>query len=170
MFTLPYSLFFEGWHSRLLFSLHFSLPQKSVHSGELKLLSPLCLGLKRSPLPSWEKVFDWVISSDVLLLDSPDIPTLLLRFSGSRSSPDIFFAPSSLSISCSWTRGLITYQFFYRSLSLRSFAPTSVPLPSIFRKLAGMTLLFTLTLTVLLQRNTRFFLFPLLLLSSLLWH
>ena len=28
---------------------------------------------------------------------------------------------------------LTTYQFFYLSLSLRSFAPTSVPLPSIFR-------------------------------------
>ena len=48
---------------------------------------------------------------------------------------------------------LITYQFFYVFLSLRSFAPTSVPLPSIFRKLAGMTLPSTLTLTVL-ERNT----------------
>ena len=46
----------------------------------------------------------------------------------------------------------------------------SVPLPSIFRKLAGMTLPSTLTLTVLLQRNTRLFLFPLLLLSLPLWH
>ena len=36
----------------------------------------------------------------------------------------------------------------------------SVLLPSIFRKLAGMTLPITLTLTVLLQRNAR--LFPLL--------
>ena len=46
------------------------------------------------------------------------------------------------------------------------FLPTSVPLPSIFRKLAGMTLPCTLTLTVLLQRNTRLFLFPLLLLFT----
>ena len=53
-------------------------------------------------------------------------------------------------------------------LSLRSFASTSVSLPSIFRKLAGMTLPSTLTLTVLQQRNTR--LFPLLLLSLHLWH
>ena len=45
-----------------------------------------------------------------------------------------------------------TYQFFYLSLSLRSFAPTSAPFPSIFRKLAGMALPPTLTLTVLLQR------------------
>ena len=48
---------------------------------------------------------------------------------------------------------LTTYQFFYLSLSLQSFAPTSVPLPSIFRKLAGMTLPPTLTLTVPQQRN-----------------
>ena len=33
---------------------------------------------------------------------------------------------------------LTTYQFFYLSLSLWSFAPTSVPSPSTFRKLAGM--------------------------------
>ena len=54
--------------------------------------------------------------------------------------------------------------------SLRFFVTTSVPLPSIFRKLAGMTLPSTLTLTVLLQRNTRLFLFPLLLRSLPLWH
>ena len=71
---------------------------------------------------------------------------------------------------CFGTWVLIIYQFFYLSLSLRSFAPTSFPLPTIFRKLAGMTLLLTLTLTVHLQRNTRLFLFPLLLLSSLLSH
>ena len=58
---------------------------------------------------------------------------------------------------------LTTYQLFYLSLSLQSFAPTSVPLPSTFKKLAGMTLLPTLIPTVLLQRNTRLFLFPLLL-------
>ena len=64
---------------------------------------------------------------------------------------------------------LTIYQFFCLSLSPRSFAPTSVPFPSIFRKLAGMALPPTLTLTVLLQRNTRFFLFPLQLLSLPLW-
>ena len=65
---------------------------------------------------------------------------------------------------------LIIYQFFYLSLSPRSIAPTSDPLPLIFRKLAGMTLPCTLTLTVLLQRNTRLFLFSLLPLSLPLWH
>ena len=41
---------------------------------------------------------------------------------------------------CFRTWVLITYQLFYLSPFLRSIAPTSVTLPSIFRKLAGMTL------------------------------
>ena len=77
-----------------------------------------------------------------------------------------FLAPGK----CFRTWVLINYQFFFPSLSPQSFAPTSVPLPSIFRKLAGMTLPLTLTFTVLLQRSTRLFLFPLLLLSLPLWH
>ena len=88
------------------------------------------------------------------LLTSPLLPLLLP-----------FLAPGR----CFRTWVLTIYQFFYLSLSLRSIAPTSAPLPSIFRKLAGMTLPPTLTLTVLLQRNTRLFLFPLLLLSLPLW-
>ena len=52
--------------------------------------------------PRGEKVFDWVISSDLLPLNDSDIPTLLHHSSGSRSSPDIFFASSSLALSCSW--------------------------------------------------------------------
>ena len=47
--------------------------------------------------PSREEVLDWVISSDLLPLNDPDTPTLIHRSSGSRSSPDIFFA---LSCSC----------------------------------------------------------------------
>ena len=38
----------------------------------------------------------------LLPLNDPDISTLLYRSSGSCSSPDIFFAPSSLALSCSW--------------------------------------------------------------------
>ena len=125
------------------------------------------------PAPSGGEVFDWVISFDLLPLNDPDTPTLLHRSSGSRSSPDISFAPSFLPFlapgRCYRTLVLTTYQFFYMSLSLRSFAPTSSPLPSIFRKLAGMALPPTWTLTVPLHRNTR--LFSLLLLLSLpLWH
>ena len=46
--------------------------------------------------PRREEVFDWVIFSD------PDTPTLLHCSSGSRSSPDFYFAPSSLALFCSW--------------------------------------------------------------------
>ena len=52
--------------------------------------------------PFGEEVFDWVISSDLLPLNDPDTPTLPQRSSGSRSSPDISFAPSSLAFSGSW--------------------------------------------------------------------
>ena len=52
--------------------------------------------------PRGEEVFDWVISSDLLPLNDPDTPTLLHRSSGSRSSPDISFAPSTLAFTCSW--------------------------------------------------------------------
>ena len=101
-----------------------------------------------------EEIFYWVISPD--LLNDPNIPNLLNRSFGSRPSPDISFAPSSL---VSWryfrTWVLIIYQFYKPSLFVWSFAPTNVPLPSIFVKLVGMTLLFTLTLTVFLQKNTR---------------
>ena len=89
------------------------------------------------------------------LLISPLLPLLLP-----------FFAPGR----CFRSWVLIIYQFFYPPLSRRSTAPTSAPLPSIFRKLAGMALPPTLTRTVLLQRNTRLFLFPLLLPSLPLWH
>ena len=71
---------------------------------------------------------------------------------------------------CFRTWVLTIYQFFYLSLSLRPFAPTSVLLSSTFRKLARMALPPALTLTDLLQRNTRLLLFPLLLLSLPLWH
>ena len=52
--------------------------------------------------PCWEEVFDWVIFSDPLPLNDSDIPTLLHCSSGSRSSPDVSFALSSLDLSCSW--------------------------------------------------------------------
>ena len=52
--------------------------------------------------PCGEEVFNWVISSDLLSLNDPDTLTLLHRSSGSRSSPDISFASTSLAFSCSW--------------------------------------------------------------------
>ena len=84
----------------------FFLLQKSLHSGGLQLRSPP-LELKRYFRPRGEEVFDWLISSDLLLLNDPDIPTLLHRSTGSRSSPAIFFAPSSIALSCTWD--LITF-------------------------------------------------------------
>ena len=64
------------------------------------------------------------------LLTSPLLPPLLPLLAPGR---------------CFKTWVLTTYQFFYSSLYLLSFAPTSVSLPSLFRKLAGMTSSPTLT-------------------------
>ena len=69
--------------------------------GNVNCHHPL-LDSKGSFDPRGEELFDWVISSDLLPLINPDIATLRRRFSGSRYSPDIFFAPSSLALSCSW--------------------------------------------------------------------
>ena len=52
--------------------------------------------------PLGEEVFDSVMSSDLLPLNDPDTPTLLHRSTGSRSSPGISFAASSIALSCSW--------------------------------------------------------------------
>ena len=123
--------------------------------------------------PREEEVLDWVISSDLLPLNDPDTPIHLHRSSGSRSSPDISFAPSTLAFSCSWevpqNLGSDHLQILLSILLSPVFRPNERPLPSIFRKLAGMTLPLTSTLTVLLQRNTRLFLVPLQLLSLPLW-
>ena len=110
-------------------------------------------------------------SSSIMTLTHPPFsiaPLAVARLLASPLPPLLlpFLAPGS----CYRTWILTIYQFFYLPLSLRSFAPTSAPLPSIFRKLAGMDLPPTLTLTDFWQRNTCFFHFPLLLLSLPLWH
>ena len=116
-----------------------------------------------------EEVFDWVISSDLLPLNDSDTPTCLHR-----SSPDIFFAPSSLALFCSWE---VLQNLGSDHLPILLSVPLSPifrsnerPLSSTFRKLAGITLPDTWTPTVLLQRNTGLFLFSPLLLSLSLWH
>ena len=68
----------------------------------------------------------------------------------------------SLTLSCSWEvfqdLGFDHLQILLTvSPSLRSFAPTNVSFPSIFRKLVGMTLLFTLILTILILVSFFFF-------------
>ena len=85
----------------------FSLLRKSLYSGGLQLPSTH-LDSKDTSHPREEEVFDWVISADLLPFNDLDISTLLHRSSGSRSSPDISFAPSSLALSCSLTWALIT--------------------------------------------------------------
>ena len=82
-----------------------------------------------------------IASLAVALLTSPLLPRLWP-----------FFAPGR----CFRTWVLTIYQFFYLSLSLQPIAPTSVPLPSIFRKLAGMGLSPTLTLTVTAKSSIPF--------------
>ena len=77
----------------------------------------------------------------------------------------LFLAPGG----CCGAWVLTACRFFCLSLFLRSFAPAGAPLPSIFGKLAGMTLPPALALTVLLRRNARLFLFLLQLLSLPLW-
>ena len=146
---------------------------KSLHSGRLQLPSPP-LGLKRFFRSPWEEVFDRVIFSDLLPFNDQDIPTLLHHSSASHSSLDISCAPSSLAPSCSWEvlQDLSSDHLpILLSVPLSPvFRPYKRP-PSIFRKLTEITLPSTLTRTVFLQRNTRLFLFPLLLLLTLLlWH
>ena len=96
-----YLLIPNRWQNQLLFSLNSSLLQKSFHSGGLQLPSPLWHSRGTFNLCR-EKVFNWVISSDLLPLNDSDTPTLLHHSSGSHSSFDISFAPSSLALSCSW--------------------------------------------------------------------
>ena len=115
--------------------------------------------------PHGEEVFDRVISSSITITHPPFSIAPLLTF----PLPPFLF-PFLAPGRCFRTLVLTTYQFFYLSLSLRSFAPTSAPLSLIFRKLAWMGLPPTSTLTVPQQRNTRPFLFPLLLLFLPLWH
>ena len=111
------------------------------------------LGLQRYLRPLWGGSY----SSDLLPLNDPDPPTLLHCFSDSRSSPYISFALSSLAFSCSWEVLQDLGSDHLPILSCPSLSPTyrpnGRPLPSIFRKLAGMALPPTLTFTVLLQRN-----------------
>ena len=81
---------------------------------------------KGSSYPRGQEVFDWVISSDLLPLNNPDIPTLPRRFSGSRYSPDIFFAEEYSSLSLSSAAALFT------SLTLNG-AKSSIPFGRIKR-------------------------------------
>ena len=170
----PYLLLSDGWQNRLLFSLHSFLLQKYLHSGGTSIAISPSRTQEILPTPAGRKystASSLLTSSPSMTLTQPPFYIAPLTVAPLLTFPLLpplwpFLAPWR----CFRTWVLITYQFFYLSLSLRSFAPTSVLLPSTFRKLAGMALPLILTLTVLLQRNTRLFLFPLLLLFLPLWH
>ena len=131
-------------------------------------MSSSFLGLKRYFRPSGEKVGSSSLISCLLMA----LTYLLFSIAPLAAAPPLTFpllpSPSLFLAHGMYFRTwvLIIYLFYKPSLSLRSFPPTNTSLSSFFRKLAGMTLPFTLTLTVLLLRNTRLFL--LLLLSLLL--
>ena len=95
------TLFSDGWQNRLLFSILFSSSRNLFILRDLYCHHPLW-DSKGTPDPHGEEVFDWIISSDLLILNDLDIPTLPHRSSGSRSSFVTSFTPSSLALSCSW--------------------------------------------------------------------
>ena len=161
MCTPPYSLLPNGWQNRFLLFLHCFLLQKSSFWGTPIAITPS--GTQESlPISAGKKYATGsfpLTSSPSMTLTHP--PFSIAPLLTSPLLPPLLPFPALGRCCRTWV--LTTYQFFYLSLSLRSIAPTNVPLSSIFRKLAGMGLPPTLTLTVPLQRNTR--LFPLLLLS-----
>ena len=54
------------------------------------------------PNPLGNDLFCWITSSGLEILNDPASPTLLHHSTGSRSSPDILFAPASLAPHCEW--------------------------------------------------------------------
>ena len=172
MCTRPHSLPSDGWQNRFLLSLHFSLYRKSLFwrtsiaitpSGAQEVLL-ITAGRKYSTGSSP------LTSSPSMTLTQPLFSVTPLAVAPLVTSPLLpLFLPFLALGRCFRTWILIIYQFLYPSLS-PVFSPTSVPFPSILRQLAGMALPLTLTPTVLLERNTRLFLFSLLLLSLSLWH
>ena len=101
MYTPPYSLFPNGWQNDSFSPSILSSCRNLFILGDFNCHHLLSDSRVTSD-PRRKEVFDWVISSDLLPLNDPDTSTLLHRSSGSRSSPDISFAPSSLAFSCSW--------------------------------------------------------------------
>ena len=96
------------------------------------------------PIPAWRKYSTGsspLTSSPSMTLTHPPFSIAPLTVALPLTFP--LLPPLFLYLSpgrCYRTLVLTIYQFFYLFLSLRSFAPTSVPLPSIFIKLAGMGL------------------------------
>ena len=162
---------YSKYRLEILFQVWKTAMCERILSLQLKFILSLQvpLGLKRYFRPLWDGSIRLGHLFSSPTLNNPDIPALLHRSSGSRSSSNIAFAPSSLALSCLWE---VLQDLGSDHLPIFLFVPLSPvfllnerPLPLIFRKLAGMTLLFILSPTVHPQRNTHLFLFPLLLLS-----
>ena len=185
----PYSDYVGINNNSSLFSfpnIYTPLIRSSPTDGRTEFFSPSFLPSSRNrfisgalqlPLPHCDSkgTSDYVerkyLIGSSLLTSSPSMILTYLLFFITPPLTSTLLPPLSLSLArgrCFRTWVLITYRFFYLSLSPRSFAATNVPLHSIFRKLAGVTLPIILTLIVLLQRKTRIFLFSLLLLSLIL--
>ena len=79
----------------------FSLPEIPSFWGTLIVIT-LSGTQEVLPSPAGRKYSTGSFLLTSSSLNDPDTPTLLHRSSGSRSSPDISFAPSSLALSCSW--------------------------------------------------------------------
>ena len=171
----PYLLLSSRWQNRLLFSLHSFLLQNLLHSRGTSIAITPSVTQEVLPTPAGKKYLtgsSLLTSSSSMTLTHPSFSIASLAVAPLLASPLLpLLLPFPVPGRCFRTWVQTISQFFYPSLSLRPIAPTSVLHPLIFRKLAGMALPATLTLTVHLQRNTRLFLFPLLLLLSLsLWH
>ena len=169
----PYSLLPNGWQNRFLFSLHSSLLQKPLHSGGLQMPSPP-LRLKSHFRPPWGRSVRlghllWPPPPQWLWHTHPS-PSLLWQ---SLLSWNLFY-PTSLALSCSWeVLQDLGSDHLPVNLSIPLspvFRPKERPPSFNFQKACWDGLPPTLTLTVSLQRNTRLFLFHLLLLSLLLWY
>ena len=133
--------------------------------------------------PGTQNILQTIVGTKYLIGSSP-----LTSFFSMTLTPLLFFTVSSaialLLISllflpllafptlgrCFRTWALITSLFSLLFLFLRSPAPITVILLSIFRKVVEMTLLFTLIHTVLSQRNTSLFLFFLQQRCLPIWH
>ena len=103
-----------------------------------------------------EEVFGWIVFSDLLPFNDPDTPTLLGCSSCSHSLLTSPLLSPLLHLGGASGQALVAFQFFQLFPFLRSSAQINGFLPTIFRKLVGMPLLFILTFTVDLERNTLF--------------
>ena len=132
------------------FLLHSSLLQKLLHSGGLQFAITPPGTQEVLPTPTRRKY----LTGSSLLTSSPSMTLTHPPFSTALAvALPLTFPLLPLLLSflapgrCFRTWVLTIYQFFHLSLSLRSFPPTSIPLPLIFRKLAGKVLPPTLTCT-----------------------